>query len=299
MFLSEPGTRFELLHEPKSGIAATGALRKKIRLIEWRSPSSVKSSKTGNQSTITLVRHLWWTIFSLSNIRRGPSVQTAEYRRADKIADVLEEMVFMGQFRDGERLDETQLAAKFGVSRTPVREALQRLVAARLAEQRPRRGVFVKQPPSMTVVEMFETMAEIEGVCARLATERCTKQDIAHLKSVNELCSEAIREEDADAYSRHNETFHHLIYKLCGNAFLEGEALKLYKRLKPFRRVQFHMKERMAQSLADHHAIIAAVSNGEPETAASVLRKHIGTQGERFYQHMAVLRRTAANRNSA
>ena len=224
---------------------------------------------------------------------------TSEARRADKIANALEEMVFMGQFRDGERLDETQLAEKFGVSRTPIREALQRLVAAQLAEQRPRRGVFVKQPPSMTVVEMFETMAEIEGVCGRLAAERASKTDINALNSINELCMEAIRASDSDAYSGHNEEFHLLIYKLSGNAFLEGEAIRLYRRLKPFRRVQFQMKERMAQSLADHHAIIGAIAGSEPDKAASILRKHIGTQGERFYQQMAVLRRTAANRITA
>lgn len=222
-----------------------------------------------------------------------------EARRADKIADSLEEMIFMGQFRDGERLDETQLADKFGVSRTPIRDALQRIVAAGLAEQRPRRGVFVKQPPSMTVVEMFETMAEIEGVCGRLAAERATQQDVASLNEINGLCMTAIRDGDSGAYSLHNEAFHHLIYNLTGNAFLEGEATRLYRRLKPFRRVQFHMKERMAQSLADHHSVIAAISNKEADKASVILRNHVGSQGERFYQQMAVLRRTAANRNSA
>lgn len=205
----------------------------------------------------------------------------------------------MGQFSDGQRLDETQLAERFGVSRTPVREALQRLVSAQLAEQRPRRGVFVRQPASMAVVEMFETMAEIEGVCGRLAAQRATQNDIVSLRKLNENCMQAIRDADATSYSQYNEDFHLLIYKLSGNGFLEGEANRLYQRLKPFRRVQFHMKERMAQSLAEHHAIISAVSDGDPDTAASILRKHIGTQGERFYQQMAVLRRTAANRNTA
>jgi DNA-binding GntR family transcriptional regulator len=92
-----------------------------------------------------------------------------ETRPADSIANTLEEMVFTGQVREGERLDEKLLAKKFGGSRTPVRKALQLLVSSKLAKQRPRRGVFVKQPASTTVIEMFETMAEIEAVCGRLA----------------------------------------------------------------------------------------------------------------------------------
>lgn len=220
-------------------------------------------------------------------------------RRADRIADVLEEMVFTGQFQDGERLDETSLAAKFSVSRTPIREALQRLVETSLAEQRPRRGVFVRQPPSMAVVEMFETMAEIEGVCGRLGAQRATQDSITALEAANRQCTRAIEVADANAYSRHNEAFHYVIYSLAGNAFLEGEARRLYARLKPFRRVQFQMHERMSQSLADHTAIISAITNGDCDKAAEILRLHIGSQGERFYQQMAVLRRTAANRNTA
>lgn len=222
-----------------------------------------------------------------------------EPKRADKIADVLEEMVFTGQFKDGERLDETLLAQRFGVSRTPVREALQRLVAARLAEQKPRRGVFVCQPASMTVIEMFETMAEIEGVCGRLAAERAAPEDIEKLEAQNELCLQAIKNKDADAYSRHNEAFHHMIYALSGNGFLETEALRLYRRLKPFRRVQFQMHDRMAESLSEHQSLIAAFFENRPEEAAEILRSHVGLQGERFYLQMAQLRRLAANRNTA
>lgn len=222
-----------------------------------------------------------------------------ELKRADKIADALEEMVFTGHFQDGERLDETLLAKRFGVSRTPVREALQRLVSARLAEQRPRRGVFVRQPTSMTVVEMFETMAEIEGVCGRLAAQRASSKAVITLKAINDQCMQAIKDNDADAYSRHNETFHRMIYTLSGNSFLEGEAQRLYRRLKPFRRVQFQMHERMTQSLQEHKDLIAAFSSGDGNAAAEILRNHIGTQGERFYQQMSQLRRSAANRNSA
>ena len=212
-------------------------------------------------------------------------------KQANRIADSLEEMVFTGQFREGERLDETSLAKMFGVSRTPVREALQRLVATELARQLPRRGVFVRQPNSLTLIEMFETMAEVEGVCGRLAAQRMTAENLGRLEDLNRLCLNAIDEEDRDAYSRHNEKFHHSIYRYAGNAFLEAEALRLYRRLKPFRRVQFQMRGRMQASVDEHKALLASFADGHAERACEILRSHVGTQGERFFHQMAKLRR--------
>ena len=123
-----------------------------------------------------------------------------DIRRADMIADELEEMVFAGEFSDGDRLDEVKLAAQFGVSRTPLREAFQRLVASGLAEQIPRRGVFVRQPGPVELMEMFETMAEIEGVCGRLAALRISEQAIDVLAEANRRCQQAIDNCDVDEY---------------------------------------------------------------------------------------------------
>ena len=220
-----------------------------------------------------------------------------EIKQADRIADSLEEMVFTGCFDQGERLDETSIAQMFGVSRTPVREALQRLVGVDLAEQRPRRGVFVKQPMSRRVIEMFETMAEIEAVCGRLTAERISDTDIEALKLINERCKSAIEEQDCDAYSRHNEAFHLSIYKMSGNGFLAREARRLYERLRPFRRVQFRLAGRMAQSVAEHDTLIAAIAEKDIQTVETVLRSHVGSQGRKFPKQMEKLRREAANNN--
>jgi len=214
-----------------------------------------------------------------------------ENKQADRIADALEEMVFTGHFNEGERLDETRIAQRFGVSRTPVREALHRLVSAGLAQQMPRRGVFVRQPSSMTLIEMFETMAEMEGVCGRLAAQRMTYEGLDALRATNLDCISAVEADDADAYSQANERFHKLIYGLCGNSFLEAEALRLYRRLKPFRRVQFRLRGRMAESLNDHEILIATFAEGNADRAAKILRAHVGPQGDRFYPQMAQLRR--------
>lgn len=213
-----------------------------------------------------------------------------EMRRADIIADALEELVFTGDFNDGDRLDEIRLARQFNVSRTPIREALGRLVASGLAEQIPRRGVFIRQPGLVELMEMFETMAEIEGVCGRLAAQRISEAALDDLDAANARCNETITAGDTDGYYRENEQFHHMIYHQAGNAFLEQEALRLHRRLKPFRRMQLRLRGRMAQSMAEHEAVVAALRAGQAERAAEVLRGHVAIQGEKFHLLMNSIR---------
>lgn len=216
-----------------------------------------------------------------------------ELRRADMIADALEELVFTGDFNDGDRLDETRLARQFAVSRTPIREALQRLVASGLAEQIPNRGVFVRQPGPVELMEMFETMAEIEAVCGRLAAQRISEQALADLDAANTRCNAAVATGDADGYYRENEHFHHVIYHEAGNAFLEQEALRLHRRLKPYRRLQLRLRGRMAQSMSEHERVLAALRAGDGVLAADILRGHVAIQGEKFHLLIAGLRRAA------
>ena len=108
-----------------------------------------------------------------------------EQRRADNIAEALEEHIFSGIFQNGDRLDEVRLAEQFGVSRTPLREALQRLALSGLVELVPRRGAFVRQPGPIELMEMFEVMAELEAVCGRLAARRISDEAIEELRDAN------------------------------------------------------------------------------------------------------------------
>ncbi|QGY00277.1 GntR family transcriptional regulator [Roseovarius faecimaris] len=211
-------------------------------------------------------------------------------KRADQIADALEHLVFAGEFSDGERLDEIRLADHFNVSRTPIREALQRLVLSGMAEQIPRRGVFVRQPGPVELLEMFETMAELEAACGRFAAARMTDEGLERLVRANEGCKTAIEHEDTDGYYAENEVFHQEIYRGSANSFLQNEATRLQNRLKPYRRVQLRFRGRMSQSLDEHSAIIDAIKAGDSELAASTLRSHVTVQGEKFQQLMAGLK---------
>ncbi len=214
-------------------------------------------------------------------------------RRAETIAKELEKLIIVGEFSNHQRLDETKLAMRFGVSRTPIREALQELTVSGLVERLPGRGVFVRQPGPVELLEMFEFMAEIEAICGRLAALRISDAALKSLRQANANCLEAVAQRDADAYYRENALFHKLIYQQSGNGFLEQEALKLHDRLKPYRRIQLHLRGRMKQSMAEHEAIMQALTNAEPNKAAIALRNHVAVQGEKFYHLMASLKATS------
>lgn len=214
-------------------------------------------------------------------------------RRADLIAEQLEERIFAGIYLDGDRLDEVRLAEQFGVSRTPLREALQRLARSGLVELIPRRGAFVRQPGPVELMEMFEVMAEFEAVCGRLAAKRITDDALADLHDANDKCQAAVEAQDPDSYYAENERFHQIIYRESGNEFLATETNNLHRRLQPYRRQQLRFRGRMAQSMSEHRAILDALEKGDSEAAAIALRDHVAIQGEKFHSLMATLKKAA------
>ena len=216
-----------------------------------------------------------------------------EKRRADTIAEELEERIFDGTFPNGCRLDEVRLAKNFGVSRTPLREALQRLSRSGLVELVPRRGAFVRQPGPVELIEMFEVMAEFEAVCGRLAAKRISDDALTQLRDANDKCQAAVDAQDPDTYYAENERFHKIIYRESGNGFLESETSALHRRLQPFRRQQLRLRGRMAQSMGEHLSIVEALEQGDADAAANTLRGHVAIQGEKFYSLMATLKNAA------
>lgn len=216
-----------------------------------------------------------------------------EKKRSDVIANALEGLILDGTFGDGERLDEVQLAERFHVSRTPIREAFQRLALSGLVEQIPRRGVFVRHPGPVELLEMFEVMAELEAVCVRLAAMRITDAALADLKAINRRCQDAVKNNDSDRYYLENETFHQTLYRQSGNRFLEQECLRLHRRLKPFRRLQLKLRGRLKQSMAEHETIVDALDQGDGGNAEKAIRQHVAVQGEKFHHLMASMKAAA------
>ncbi|MBI6629552.1 GntR family transcriptional regulator [Pontibaca salina] len=203
--------------------------------------------------------------------------------RAERIARDIESGIISGEIALGVRLDETALATRYDVSRTPVREALQLLSASGMVRHIPRRGMFVRQPDAAEVLEMFEVMAEYEAFAGRLAAGRITTEALAILDAANMRCATAAETGDADLFYSENVVFHTTIYAEAGNSFLEDEARRLHTRLRPYRRSQLQLRGRMIESLDEHRAIAAHLRQGDGAAAADALRSHVGVQGDKFH----------------
>jgi len=137
-------------------------------------------------------------------------------------------------------------------------------------------------------------MSELEAMCGRLAAIRISNTALAEMKTANTDCSDAAAADDAEAYYRANEVFHHIIYAECGNSFLEQSASRLYRRLRPYRRMQLQVRGRMAQSLKEHERIFAALSASDPQSASDVLRGHVAVQGEKFHHLISSISKARA-----
>jgi DNA-binding GntR family transcriptional regulator len=213
-----------------------------------------------------------------------------------RLRDELENEILTGALPPGQRLDEIPLAKRFGVSRTPIREALRQLAAAGLVEIRPRRGAVVAELGAERLIQMFEVMAGLEGMAGRMAARRHTDDDRRELQRAHEACRQAVEMGDADAYYYENELFHLAIYAASHNAFLAEQCTALHRRLKPYRRLQLRVRNRMASSFAEHEAVIEAILAMDGDRAERMLRDHVVIQGDRFADFVAVLagRATAA-----
>ncbi|MEM6761494.1 MAG: GntR family transcriptional regulator [Pseudomonadota bacterium] len=208
--------------------------------------------------------------------------------QAARLRDALEEEIVMGRLAPGMRLEEPALAARFGVSRTPIREALLQLAAAGLIDTGPRRGAQVSRVSVHRLVQMFEVMAELEAMCARLAARRAGPEDLAALRTAHAACADASAHSD-DTYYYENETFHEVIRAASGQGFLVEHAGALQRRLKPYRRLQLRVRGRRSTSLAEHGAIVSAIEAGDSAAAEAAMRSHVIVQGERFSDLVATL----------
>jgi DNA-binding GntR family transcriptional regulator len=201
-------------------------------------------------------------------------------------------MIAVGKLAPGQHLDETELAHAFGVSRTPIRETLIQLASMGLVVIRPRRGAVVAELGPRQLVEMFEVMSEVEAVCARLAARRMTPAEQEALLAAHAACKVALG--DPDEYYVRNEAFHQAIYAGSHNHFLIEQARSLYRRLRPYRRLQLRVRDRVINSYAEHDAVVQALVAGEGERAAQLMREHVMIQGQRFADLVASLPQLAA-----
>lgn len=198
---------------------------------------------------------------------------------SERLKNSIADLILAGTLRPGDRLDEQELAERFGVSRTPVREALQQLAAAGLVETRPRRPTLVRRLSSDDLADSFEALGEIEGLCARYAAERMTHAERLELREVMERAAEAVRRDDALAYRELDAEFHAFLHKGAHNASLRRIAEQMRMQTAPYSSAPYTIEGYTPQISiphSQHEQIADAILNRDPARAQVAMIDHIG-----------------------
>lgn len=196
--------------------------------------------------------------------------------QAHRVAELIEAEILAGQRQPGSHLNEQEIARRYSVSRTPVREAMRYLSSEGLIEVRPRRGAFVASISVERLLRMFEVMTELEGVAARLATRRMSDDAKKRLRETHESYRHLADGDDPLAYYDASLDFHRQLFAGARNEVLEEMALKLFERLAVFRKRQIQEPNRTRASFQEHEAILQAIESGDPNEAEKLTRQHTG-----------------------
>ena len=204
---------------------------------------------------------------------------SAEESAVDRVYAELRNLAASFEFKPGERINESQLSKQIGTSRTPLREALNRLVAEGFLTFQTGHGFFCRQLQPDGILDLYEARQAIEGEGVRLATERATS---AELESVRRFLREAEssyhESSDPRLLVELDEAFHIRVVRLSGNREFERILTNLNLRSRYVRWID--MEDRASVTPADHEAIVDAMSHREPDLARKLMQDHIQRRRE-------------------
>jgi DNA-binding GntR family transcriptional regulator len=203
-------------------------------------------------------------------------------RASEKLVREIKHEIFSGLLKPGDQLEEAFLAEKFGVSRTPIREAIRSLVDSGLLETRPRKGAIVRELSAKELNDLFEVAAELEGMSARLAAENLT---VSHKKAIEKalaLCVKTAKASDITGYAKANLDLHSAIHKASGNDWLVEHLDQIEARINVYRLIPYEVVGRLEKSVSEHHEICDAIFSGQGAEANILMRDHMMMQGARL-----------------
>ena len=200
---------------------------------------------------------------------------TKKNTRTEILVSEIEKLIVNGSMVPGQRLDEMVLAKKYGVSRTPVREAIRALIAIGLVQNTGKQGSQVAKLSISMLIEMFELMAVLEGMCAQLAARRATKNQLFEMQKTHELLEKTFEKGTHKEFYNVNLQFHDLLYNASHTQYLAEETLRLRRRLSPYRMRVTFQPGRMSSTLKEHNKILIAINKGESELAKNEAISHL------------------------
>lgn len=200
---------------------------------------------------------------------RRSATRTAELRLL--IADE----IVSGRLTPGTPLEEVEIAKRFGVSRTPVREALRDLAASGLVEVRPHRSALVARPSRDRLRDMLQVMADLEATAARQCAAHMTALERAELQRVHYEMAETVREGDFARFEALDQRFHTLVAVGSHNVYLSELITATRARLLPFQNRHHTVLRRLPQAYQEHGALLDAILRGDGTGAEATARAHV------------------------
>lgn len=200
---------------------------------------------------------------------------------ASRVADKLRELIVSGQLKAGEKLTETQLAKKMGVSRFPIRSAFHILELEGLISLVPRRGAFVAEISIDEVKEIYEIKSMIEGYTANLATQNITKKEEKRLKSILNKAKICIEKDDFEGILNTNYEFHTKIVEISKNKKLFSFYKSLILPIKKYQSYSLSPPWSPTISLEEHWKILDLICKKESSKAEQLAKEHAWKAGMR------------------
>jgi len=196
----------------------------------------------------------------------------------------LREAILAGQYRPGDQLVETALASQFGISRTPVREALRRLEQDGLIE-RGTRGMQVSRRSPEQILEIYEVRVVLETAAARTAAQRRTDLDLVRLEQLHEAMRSA-SVDDEKLVANTNRRFHEIVWAMSHNKTLVDMLVRLNTHLIRFPETTLTRGDRWEKVLVEHEQLIAAIKAGDVDEAGRIAEEHmIGARNVRLQMY--------------
>ncbi|HAC81057.1 MAG: GntR family transcriptional regulator [Candidatus Binatia bacterium] len=217
---------------------------------------------------------------------RSARHQGGHLTQAETVRIGLESDILTGRLSPGSVIDETETSKQFGVSRTPVREAIFLLVQAGLIKKEARKRAIVAEFNVDDFFGLFETLAELEGLSARFATSRMSRAERFELSKIHSLAAEKLLVGEIDNYAALGRAFHSLILEGSKNTTLVKITSELAARLVPYRRFQVSLEGGLQRNQDDHEIILAAIRANDADAAYEAMRKHTLEQSESVIENI-------------
>jgi len=195
-----------------------------------------------------------------------------------EVADRVREMIFDRTLAPGLRIDELDLSARLGTSRTPLREALKVLANEGLVRLAPGRGAYVTELSASEVESLFPVLAMLESRCAGEAVRRLGPIDRRRLEALHQAMEQQAAKGDAEGYHRLADELHALLHEASGNPWLQRATTDLRRFLRLARGMSGQAGNRLLQSLAEHRTLMKAIAREDAEAAEQVMHHHLLAQ---------------------